>query len=174
MRPFENAWINRVMGKEMGMKRYSMGIWMSILVIGSSAAQALLGSTMYVAVKTVAVKASADFFAQERGTLVYGTSVRVLQEKGKWVEVQTAEASLQGWIAASGLTAKRIIASGTRTSASAQELALAGKGFSEEVETLYRQEGRFDYDIIDAMENIRVADPDLYRFLFDGHLARGD
>ncbi|MDR0722607.1 MAG: hypothetical protein LBF75_07445 [Treponema sp.] len=156
------------------MKRYSMGIWMSILVIGTSAAHALPGSTMYVAVKTVAVKASTDFFARDRGTLVYGNSVRVLQEQGKWVEIQAAEASLQGWIAASSLTSKRIIASGRRTSASVQELALAGKGFSEEAETLYRHEGRFDYDAIDAMETLHVSDLDLYTFLIDGHLAQGD
>jgi hypothetical protein len=151
-----------------------MGIVMSILVIGSSAAQAFQGRTMYVAVKTVALKASTDFFAAERGTLVYGNPVRVLQAKGKWVEVQSAEPSVQGWIAASGLTSKRIIASGTRTSASAQELALAGKGFSEEGEILYRQEGSLDYAAIDAMENFSVSDQDLYTFLIDGHLARGE
>lgn len=151
-----------------------MGIVVSILVIGSSTAHGFPGSPMYVAVKTVSLKASTDFFAAERGTLVYGNPVTVLQEKGKWVEVQSAQASLQGWIVSSSLTSKRIISSGTRTSASVQELALAGKGFSEEVETEYRQEGRFDYDAVDAMENLRVSDTALYAFLIDGHLARGD
>jgi hypothetical protein len=129
---------------------------------------------MYVAVKTVSLKAATGFFAAEQGTLPYGQAVTVLQEKGKWLEVQAAQLSLQGWVASSHLTSKRILSSGTRTSASTQELALAGKGFSEEVETLYRQEGGLDYDAIDDMENLRVSAADLYRFLLDGHLVRGE
>lgn len=158
----------------MGMKRYRMGILVSILLIGSSTAQGIPGSTMYVAVKTVSLKAATGFFAAEQGTLPYGQAVTVLQEKGKWLEVQAAQLSLQGWVASSHLTSKRILSSGTRTSASTQELALAGKGFSEEVETLYRQEGGLDYDAIDDMENLRVSAADLYRFLLDGHLVRGE
>lgn len=158
----------------MGMKRYSMGILVIILVIGSSTAQVIPGSTMYVAVKNVSVKAATDFFAAEQGTLVYGNAVTVLQKKGKWVEVQAAQVSLQGWVASASLTSKRIIASRTRTSASTQELALAGKGFSEEVETLYRQEGGFDYDAIDDVENRKIPEADLYIFLIDGHLTMGE
>jgi hypothetical protein len=151
-----------------------MGILVSILVISSSAAQTPHGSTLYVAVKNVAVKASTEFFAAEQGTLVYGNQVTVLQEKGKWVEVHAVQSSLQGWVAWSSLTSKRIIASGTRTSASVQELALAGKGFSREVEIVYRQDHGFDYDPIDAMETLQVSKTSLYTFLTDGHLGLGD
>ncbi|MDR1029473.1 MAG: hypothetical protein LBL76_01215 [Treponema sp.] len=156
------------------MKRYSIGILMSILVISGGTAQTLQGSTMYVAVKNVVVKASTEFFAVEQGTLVYGNQVTVLQEKGKWLEVQAVQSSLQGWVVGSSLTSKRIISSGTRTSASVQELALAGKGFSQELEILYRQDHGFDYDRIDAMETLQVSKTSLYTFLTDGHLGLGD
>jgi hypothetical protein len=147
---------------------------MSILVISGGTAQTLQGSTMYVAVKNVVVKASTEFFAVEQGTLVYGNQVTVLQEKGKWLEVQAVQSSLQGWVVGSSLTSKRIISSGTRTSASVQELALAGKGFSQELEILYRQDHGFDYDRIDAMETLQVSKTSLYTFLTDGHLGLGD
>jgi hypothetical protein len=129
---------------------------------------------MYVAAKNVVLKASTEFFAAEQGTLVYGNQVTILQDKGKWVEVQATQSSLQGWLAWSSLTSKRIILSGTRTSASVQELALAGKGFSQEVETVYRQDHGFDYEPIDAMETLQVSETSLYTFLIDGHLELGD
>ncbi|MDR1955951.1 MAG: SH3 domain-containing protein [Treponema sp.] len=155
------------------MKRYGMGVLMGILVIGFSAAQSP-GGTRYVAVKTASLKASAGLLAAEQGTLVYGEPVTVLQDQGKWLEVQAVQSQLRGWIAASSVTSKRIISSGSRTSASAQELALAGKGFSEELEARYRQDDGFDYDRVDAMETHQTPDMVLYQFLADGHLARGE
>lgn len=160
------------------MKRYVLFICIGLLAISGAAAQSLRGSTMYVTTKTAELKASTGFFAEIRGTLEYGDQVTVLEENGKWVEVRlNARPSLTGWMVSANLTTKRITAAGSGTSASADELALAGKGFSEEVENSYKTsgvEGSANYAAIDAMEAESLSKDELYRFLTEGHLATGD
>jgi hypothetical protein len=160
---------NKFLKGEALMKRYILLVFLGILVISGVAAQTLRGSTMYVSVKSVPLKASTDFWATEQGTLVYGNQVTVLQEKGKWVEVRSAQPALTGWMSATGLTSKRII-SGSSTSASVSELALAGKGFSEEIEQEYKKADELDYTLIDAMEAQQVSNQELRDFLTQGHL----
>ncbi|GHV77181.1 hypothetical protein AGMMS49942_20020 [Spirochaetia bacterium] len=130
---------------------------------------------MYVTTKTIEIKKSTAFFADTLGTLSYGAPVSVLQENGKWVRIKSLEApEISGWVAAASLTTKRIIASAGKTSASANEIALAGKGFNQEVENAYKQSGTLDYAAIDAMEAIQIPNGQLLNFLREGHLAQGE
>jgi hypothetical protein len=139
-------------------------------------AQSQQGKTMYVAVKEAAVKVSSGAFAEDAGVFSFGDSVLVIQEKGKWVEVQahnnTRTPNLKGWVAAGSLSSRRV-AAGNRSS-SAGELALAGKGFSPEVERAYSQGDKFDYRDIDAMEAVNIPGKELLRFLTEGRLSLGD
>jgi hypothetical protein len=129
---------------------------------------------MYVTAKTIEVKSSTAFFADTLGTLPYGAPVSILQEYGRWALIKSSEPpGLSGWVAAASLTSKRIIVSSS-TSASANEIALAGKGFNQEVENAYRQNGTLNYDAIDALEAIRIPSRQLFSFLQEGRLARGE
>jgi hypothetical protein len=157
------------------MKRLIVFIALGISIGGAIDAQSLAGKTMYVTAKTVELKSSGAFFADTLGSLSYGDQVTVQRESGRWVEVKTVEKPvLTGWIATASLTTKRIIASGASTSASANEIALAGKGFNEEVENAYRQSGNLNYDAVDAMEAMTIPGRQLFNFLQEGHLARGE
>ncbi|MDR2078357.1 MAG: SH3 domain-containing protein [Treponema sp.] len=157
------------------MKRFSMLMALVVLAAGFVTAQNLQGRTMYVSSKTVELKSSTGFFADTLGVLEYGDQVTVLEENGKWVKVTAVQrASVSGWIISANLTTKRIISSGNRNTASADELALAGKGFSEEVENAYRKDAVVSYTEIDAMEARRIPREELYKFLTEGHLSLGD
>jgi hypothetical protein len=130
---------------------------------------------MYVTGKTIEVKSSTAFFSDVMGTLSYGDPVSVLQEYGRWAQVKSLEPpGLTGWVAAASLTSKRILISAGTTSASANEIALAGKGFNQEVEDVYRQNGTLNYDAIDAMEALQIPTRQLFAFLQEGRLARGE
>jgi hypothetical protein len=156
------------------MKRLLL-ISLGVLLSGGLYAQFAPGNTLYVAAKTVKVKSSTGFFAGTRGTLNYGAQVRVLRIKGNWSEIQSlAGNSLTGWVNTSNLTGKRIVPAGTGTSASANEVALAGKGFNEEVEKAYKAEAKINYAGVNAVEAITVSERDLYNFLLEGHLAMGE
>jgi hypothetical protein len=127
------------------------------------------GNRRYVAVQSAALKDSTWFFARELGKLALGTELTLIREDGKWSEVRAG--NLSGWVASSSLSARRVIASGTAVTAS--EIALAGKGFSPDVEMEYRKNG-LDYSTVDAMEQAAIPVDDLLRFITEGHLARGE
>jgi len=137
-------------------------------------AQASRGGTMYVAAKTLSLKSSTGFFASTRGSLTYGAQVTVLQINGSWAEVRSAaNSSLSGWAKTASLTPRRIL-EGSTTSASAQEVALAGKGFNQEVENSYRSGTNLNYADVDRIEAQQVSDAELQRFLVEGRLSQGD
>jgi len=136
-------------------------------------AQAVKGGTMYVAAKTIELKSSTGFFASSKGTLAYGAAVSVLQIKGKWAEVKSSTGSSTGWTAVANLSAKRIVSS-SATGATANEVALAGKGFNQEIENAYKAGGTLNYADVDRTETQKVSKQELKNFITEGHLSLGD
>jgi uncharacterized protein YraI len=149
-----------------------------LLLLCCSAAVAFAqtkGGTLYVAVKSAAVKSSTWFFASTKGTLTYGTQITVQSVNGKWVEIKSG--SLTGWVENASLTSKKITSSASSTSASVTEIALAGKGFNEEIEGTYKAgNAELDYANVDLVEKIAVSPDELQKFIKDGKLigAEGD
>jgi len=150
------------------MKRF---LFLSVVMLcaGSAVfAQADRG-TRYVAARTVAVKDTVGFFAKDLGSLALGDAVRLIQDNGKWSQIQAG--SLTGWVASSSLSARRVVAS--NTAVAANEVAMAGKGFSPDMEMEYKKSG-LDYSMVDSMEGITVPSGDLLRFISEGRLSRGE
>ena len=123
----------------------------------------------YVAVQNAVLKSSTGFFASELGNLTLGEEVILVREDGKWSQVQVR--NLSGWVTSASLSARRVTASGS--SATVSEVALAGKGFSQETEREYRNSG-LDYSAVDAMERLIIPNNELLGFITEGHLARGE
>ena len=109
----------------------------------------------------------------------YGDRVAVSAEQGDWKKVSLANGKYQGWMHNSALTNKRIALkagqSNVATSVSRDEIALAGKGFSDEVEAQYRKNNKnLDYDWINRMEAFTVSPKQMEVFVSSGQLARGN
>ncbi|WP_461247771.1 SH3 domain-containing protein [Treponema sp. R6D11] len=156
------------------MKKVLVVLCLVLFVTGIAAAQALPGGTLYVSVKTVTLKSGTGFFADKKGTLNYGDKVTVIKIDGKFAEVKSAKnTSLTGWTATANLSAKQIV-SGTSSTASAKEVALAGKGFNQEVENSYKnQKNNINYADVDKTEAITVSEDELKKFLEEGNLKTG-
>ena len=145
-----------------------------VCICASAFAQVPKDGIMYVASKTLALKSSTGFFASTLGTLVYGDQVKVLKVNGNYAEVSSVEnPSVSGWTSMANLSAKRILAS-SGTSATASEVALAGKGFNQEIENSYKSNGEMDYDDVDKTEEQVVSEQELMDFLNEGHLKTGN
>jgi SH3-like domain-containing protein len=127
------------------------------------------GIIRFVSVQSTTIKESTGFFARELGNLSLGDEVILIGENGKWSRIRFG--NLTGWVTSTSLSARRIVASGTN--ASATELALAGKGFSPEMEVEYRKTG-LDYSVVDFMEKITIPREELLGFITEGRLARGE
>jgi hypothetical protein len=156
------------------MKKLLILVSLGLLICGAAMAQVAKGGTLYVGAKTLKLKSSTGFFAGTRGTLSYGDPVTVLQVNGKWVEVRSvSSSSISGWTASSNFSTRRVVA-GTSGTATAKEVAMAGKGFNEEVENAYKAKGQLNYADVDKTEAQTVSEPDLLKFLTEGRLLTGD
>jgi len=125
-------------------------------------------STRYVAVQTIALKDAAGFFAKDLGSLSLGDAVKLVKEDGKWCNVQAG--NLTGWVPATSLSARRVV--GSNAAVTASEVAMAGKGFSPDMELEYKKSG-LDYSQVDSMEKISVPSGELMRFINEGRLFGG-
>lgn len=132
-----------------------------------------MSEEMSVTVRETQLRANPAFLGQVVSVLAYGDRVEVLQEQGPWFRVET-EAAGSGWVHSSALTTKRIVLqSGTTdgsTGASGTEVALAGRGFNQEVENRYKDEQGLDFAGVDRMEGYEYPPETLLAFLQEGGL----
>ena len=155
------------------MRKFLFLLMLILLVSVALSAQVKKGGTAWVSSKTADLKSSTWFFAGTTGTLQMGDQVTVLQIDGNWAEVRSSSnSSLSGWTALSNLSARQIVASGG--SASASEVALAGKGFNQEIENSYKTQGSYNFADVDKTEAITVTQDELYAFITEGRLVTGE
>lgn len=142
---------------------------LALTAVAATAAQ------MSVQVKDGVLRSKPSFLGSPSGTVSYGDRVDVLSTQSGWSQVR-APSGATGWIHESALTPKRVVlsaASGNdvQLAASTDEVALAGKGFSQEVETEYKKQNRsLDYAWVDRMITFQVSDAEAIRFLQEGGL----
>jgi uncharacterized protein YgiM (DUF1202 family) len=155
----------------MGMKKWILMCCAALLATGAWAAK-----EMSVQVRDGQLRNRASFLGTVTATVAYGDRVTVNQTQAGWCEVATA-AGTTGWIHESALTPKRVVmGSGegdARVGASGEEVALAGKGFSKEVEAEYKKQNKdIDYTWVDWMGKQTVPNEQLVQFLKQGDLAQ--
>lgn len=140
-----------------------------LFVFGFSA----FSQTKYVAVKNIPLRSSASNFAKQTGVLEYGQPVSVLKTDGSWEQVSAetnSSKTLTGWVKNSNLSERKIVS--TKFSASTKTLALAGKGFGEELESQYQTKAiAANYFQINAIERLKFSDLELKKFINDGELS---
>lgn len=150
-------------------------IWPLLLLLVATVA--LAGAeVMSVQVRSGQLRDKPSFLGKAGAPVSYGDRLTVLESRSGWVRVQGAGVS--GWIHSSALTTKKLAlksgAADLNAGASTDELALAGKGFSDEVEAEYRTEHPdADFTWIDKMETMTVSPEQAVAFLQTGGVAGG-
>jgi SH3-like domain-containing protein len=132
--------------------------------------------TMSVQVRSGQLRATPSFLGKIVTPVSYADAVTVRQKQGEWVQVATA-AGAAGWIHQSALSTKKIVlkagSENVETTASGEELALAGKGFNSDVEADFKKKNQYiDFTWIDRMEKIKVGAQEMLSFLDEGGLAQ--
>jgi len=130
---------------------------------------------MSVTVKQTQVRDKPSYLGRILGVLSYGDRVTVVDDSNKaWLKVSGPDGKLTGWVSASALTTKKIVlAAGSENvqqGASSGEVALAGKGFNEDVEQKYKSDGKLDYTWVDKMETYNPSTDQVAAFLQQGGL----
>jgi hypothetical protein len=160
------------------MKKYQLTLFM-ILLIGfvTTTAPAAKDNLMSIQIKEGHLRDTPSFLGKILAALEYGDRVEVLERKDLWVRIQAVEKYKTGWIHDSALTMKKIILkpgkADVEQAATSDELALAGKGFNEQVEKEFNAKNpQLDYTWIDDMEQIVISQEQIMQFLKEGELTR--
>ncbi len=131
------------------------------------------GAKLYVSVKSAELKETKSSVSKTTAKVSYGDVVIVVEtDEKKTLVCLESNKNIQGWLANGSLTKKKIASSGSYNRASADELALAGKGFSEEAENAYRSsDSKLNFAEIDRIEKITVSKEEVESFKKEGGLT---
>ena len=145
-----------------------------VLCLSIPAFSASKTKTQYVAIDPAPLKAKPAASSKKIGSIEYASAVLVLKEEKSWVYVQlVGDKSVEGWLPASALTSKKIKDKANATSANADEIALAGKGFNSTIEAVYAEQYELNFDIVDYIESLGVDQDDAIAFAQAGQLNDG-
>jgi hypothetical protein len=159
------------------MPRLKTALFVIVLIgLTASTASALENGVMSVQVKKGEIRSTPSFLGRIIARLSYGDQVAVLKEQGPWLRVKVSESTTEGWMHASALTHEQIVlqagAQDVQAAVSSDELALAGKGFNEQVEGQFKADNpQVDFTWIDRMEKFVVSQKEMKKFLQRGKLT---
>jgi hypothetical protein len=150
----------------------------TVLVLALALAlTALAAEQLSVQVREASLRARPSYLGPATGEVGYGTRLTVLESRGPWRKL-LADDGTEGWLHESALTTKKIkLAAGdgdVAAGADTDELALAGKGFNEDVERAFKTENRdADYTWVDRMATWTVTPEEALAFLAAGKVTGG-
>lgn len=133
----------------------------------------LFAESAWVNVKNAKILDRESAKGKKIATVDYGTELLVLNSSEKFLQVSLADESEDwtGYVEKKNTTPRKLK---TNSSATAKEIALAGKGFSAEAEGLYKSETGLDYSAVDQMERIELSYEEISTFLKDGKLKEAE
>jgi uncharacterized protein YgiM (DUF1202 family) len=154
-----------------------MKIKVLLVLLALSAGVALAAVTkMSVQVQNCKVRATPSQLGKIVATVAYGDVLQTGDPQNGWYQVTTS-GGVTGWVHESALSKKTIaMRSGTgdaATGASADEVAMAGKGFNQQVEDKMKADGKLDYTWVDKMSKFASEPDEISLFRAQGSLVGG-
>lgn len=151
------------------MKRVLLAL---VLATGVALAAPKVGSAVTIRVMSAKVMKSPKFIGPTSGSVSRGDQLTVKEVKGDWYRV---EGSFAGWIHKSNVTEGKIALSstpgGSGGNVNRDEVELAGRGFTPQVEQQYKEKNpNLDFSHVDAIEKTSVDPTELEAFVTQGGL----
>jgi hypothetical protein len=133
------------------------------------------GSEITVRVMAAKVMKAPKFIGSTAGTLSRGDQLTVKEVKGEWYRV---DGSASGWIHKQNVVEGKVALStqpgGGGSGASRDEVELAGRGFTPQIESSYRDSNpQLDFSHVDAIEQTALDPAELEAFVAEGRLGGG-
>lgn len=146
--------------------------WLAVLGLLLAASVATAASVRVVTQQAM-LRKDKRFFAPVITRVPYGASLHVLGTQGDWLRVYYR--NRYGWMHIGEVKKQKFsfsALSAQSTSGTTQdEVALAGKGFTPEVEKAFRNENpNLRFYLVDQVESLRVSDKKIQAFLKQGNL----
>lgn len=135
----------------------------------------VLADTLVVKVRSTNLRDQPVFYASALAVLKAGDSVEKLAAKEGWYKVRT-KTGQEGWLHSSSVQEKKFsllaLGKSAKTEATADEVALAGKGFNQQVEDKFKaNNSQISFVWVDRMLKVKVTPTQLKEFLEEGKLG---
>lgn len=147
-----------------------------LLAVCAGVALAAKVTKMNVQIQSCKVRATPSQLGKVVATVAYGDVLQTGDPQNGWYQVTTS-AGVTGWVHESALTKNAVkMRSGTgdaATGASNDEVAMAGKGFNQQVEDKMKADGKLDYTWVDKMSKFGPKEDEVALFRAQGSLVGG-
>ena len=132
-----------------------------------------LAATVKVITQEAVIRKDKRFFAPAVTRVPYGSVIQESGREGDWLRVSYQ--GKEGWIHVSAVQEQKFqlssLAGGKAQEASRDEVALAGKGFTPEVEKAFRDKNpKMRYDLVNQVQSYKVDEQKIQTFLQAGNL----
>jgi hypothetical protein len=147
--------------------------WILLLGLCFTASAASAG-TVKVVTQEAVIRNDRRFFAPAVTRAPYGSVIQELGREGDWLQVTYQ--GKKGWVHVSAVEQQNFdlssLAGGQAQEATSRdEVALAGKGFTPEVEKAFREKNpKMRYDLVNQVQSYKVEEKKLRAFLQAGSL----
>jgi len=134
------------------------------------------GSQITIRVMSAKVMKNPKFIGTAAASLSRGDALTVKEVKGDWYRV---EGAAKGWIHKTNVVEGKVELSttpggGSSGGASRDEVELAGRGFTPQIEAKYRDENpNLDFSHVDSIEATGIDPGELQAFVDEGGLGGG-
>ncbi len=132
-----------------------------------------MAETMFIQVREERLRATPSFLSTGVDVVRYGQEISVRESQGSWRRIDLQ--GQRGWVHVSALTEHEIELSAdqdrAKLVASDDELALAGKGFTKQVEEKYRKRHQnVRFSGVDRLEMVVISAQEIEQFIGAGGL----
>jgi hypothetical protein len=137
------------------------------------AASIAWAATYQVITQEAFIRKDKRFFAPVVVRVPYGEPLEERERQGDWLRVSYKGA--EGWLHVSAVQEQKFRLSslaGERAQESTkEEVALAGKGFTPEVEKAFREKNaQMRYDLVNQVQSLKLSDAQILEFIRAGNL----
>ena len=147
-------------------------IWILLLALCLMTSMAF-AATVKVITQEAVIRKDKRFFAPAVSRVPFGAELQEMERAGDWIRVEYKGS--QGWIHVSAVQEQKFqlssLVGGQAQEASRDEVALAGKGFTPEVEKAFRDKNpKMRYDLVNQVQAYKVEESTLQAFIRTGNL----
>jgi hypothetical protein len=156
-------------------KRWLWALAFVVVTAGVAAAGIKAGSNVTIRVMSAKVMKGPKFIGPTSGSLSRGDQLTVKEVKGDWYRV---EGAVKGWVHKTNVVEGKVALSTKPGSggsgASRDEVELAGRGFTPQIEEQYRNGNPdLDFSHVDNIEKASIDPGELQAFVESGELGGG-
>ena len=147
----------------------------ALVVLALAAVAIEAGDPLFVQVRDTELRATPGFLSPIVTELNFGDALGYVSDRSGWYQVTIQETGEAGWVHGGAVrqnreTTLQQAGEGTTRTVTAREIALAGRGFSQELEQTYGDDKGVDFSAVDAMEADAVDPVAILEFVEAGRL----